>query len=110
MSTTFYHGGPRGLRKILPSVETGARSQAADLSRVCRRDRVYVTTEFAAAILYAAAFEKGAVYEVKPLGDLIADPDCTADGLSWECSAAEIIRVHKPTGKTLRMARKALLA
>lgn len=108
-SPTFYHGGPRGLRKILPSATTGARSHTADLSPVCRRDRVYVTTDFGAAILYAACHEDSAVYEVRPVGEMVADCDCIQPGLSWECEAAEIVRVHKPKGKLLRMARKAIL-
>ena len=108
--TIFYHGGPRGLHKILPSGETGSRSYAADLSPVCRRDRVYVTTDFSAAILYAACHERGVVYEVRPTGGLTADPDCSAAGLSWECAAAEIVRTHKLTGKQLRMARKVILS
>lgn len=39
--TRFFHGGPRGLRQILPPSVTGARSCAsygAEAARVCRRD------------------------------------------------------------------------
>lgn len=106
----YYHGGPRGLRTILPPKETGARSYAADLSTVCRRDRVYVTTDFGAALLYAACHERGAVYEVRPVGELLPDPDCSLPGLSWECRGATVVRVHKPKGKHMRMARKAILS
>lgn len=106
----FYHGGPRGLRKILPSATTGTRSFTADMSRVCRRDRVYVTTDFSAALLYAACHEQGVIYEVCPVGELTPDIDCRQPGLSFECDFAEIVRVHKPKGKHLRMARKAILS
>lgn len=108
-SPVFYHGGPRGLKKILPSGTTGTRSYAADLSDVCRRDRVYVTADFGAAVLYAACHERGVVYEVNPVGEMTEDRDCTSAGLSWECEAADIVRVHKPKGKMLRTARKAIL-
>lgn len=106
----YYHGGPRGLRTILPSSQTGVRSHAAEISKICRRDRVYVTTDFSAALLYAACHDRGVVYEVMPDGVLEPDPDCSEPGLSWECRAAAVIRVHKPKGKHLRMARKAILA
>lgn len=106
----YYHGGPRGLRTILPSSQTGVRSHAAEISKICRRDRVYVTTDFSAALLYAACHDRGVVYEVMPDGVLEPDPDCSEPGLSWECRAAAVTRVHKPKGKHLRMARKAILA
>jgi hypothetical protein len=107
----YYHGGPRGLRTILPAKETGQRSFAAEIDpRACDISKVCVTTEYAAAVLYAASHGNGTVYEVKPVGDLIPDPDCHMPGLSFVCERAEILRERRPKGKQLKMARKALLA
>lgn len=107
----YYHGGPRGLRRILPPDKTGARSYAAEIApTVCCRKSVYVTTDFVAAAMYAACFEKGVVYEVIPHGELRPDPDCSEPGLSFACDGADVLYVHKLTGKQLRIARKALVA
>lgn len=110
MTPRFFHGGPRGLRAILPPATTGARSCASyGAARVCRRDRVYVTTDYLSAVGVAAMVPNGTVYEVEPV-DPRPDPDCTFDGLSFEAERATIIREIRPTGKALKNARKAMLA
>ncbi len=94
----YYHGGVGHLTKgqyLLPPAITRARSLsefgAAD---VHRRDRVYVTTDPHAALLYAAAApaRSAAIYEVEP-DELEHDPDCNVAGLSFQCSRARIVRV-----------------
>lgn len=107
----LYHGGPRGLKAILPPSETGAESVAGGIDpKVCRADRVYVTTSYAAALMYAACFPKGTVYEVAPVGDIEYDLDCLLPGLSYQCPKASIIREIRPKMKWIMRARKALLS
>lgn len=93
----YYHGGPRGIwpRKILPPEITDAPSTAEfGAHGICRRDRVYVTTSYEAAQVFASFCPggRGAVYEVLPIGELEDDPDCTVPGLSYCCRAARIVR------------------
>ena len=108
---TYWHGGPRGLRAILPPDQTGARSIAAELApRVCLRSKVYVTTDYAAAVLYASVINQGTVYKVEPVGVLEPDPDCRQQGLSYQCPAARVICEVRPKGKHLKLARKAVAA
>lgn len=94
--TTYFHGGPRGIwpRRILPPDVTGAPTTADyGADGVCRRDRVYVTTSYAAAAMFAAlAPGGGAIYEVVPDGDVEPDPDCDAPDLSFACRSARIVR------------------
>ncbi|MFD2235919.1 hypothetical protein [Aureimonas populi] len=106
---TYWHGGPRGLREILPPIKTGKRSIAAELDpAACLRSKVYVTTEYGAAVLYASVIDKGTVYRVEPVGEVEHDPDCRQLGLSYQCDAARVICEVRPKGKHLRLARKAL--
>lgn len=110
---TYYHGGGRGYRKILPASKTGEKC-ASDyvVNDVHRRDRVYITTIYEAALMYAAMHPSmnGVVYEVRPIGDIVEDPDYTGGkGESLECSEAEIIRVIKPKGKELEKIRKIVM-
>lgn len=95
----YWHGGFGGLRRgdrILPPATTGAVS-AADYGAgaACRRDRVYVTTSELAAKMYAAMHPsgRGKVYEVEPVGELVADADCDEPGLSWEVEHAIVLKV-----------------
>ena len=74
-----------------------------------RRDRVYVTTSQAAALLYAASVKRGVLYECEPMGGLEPDPDCLVPGLSWQCEKARVIRRIKPKARDIQMARAALL-
>jgi hypothetical protein len=96
---TYWHGGFGGLRVgdlVRPPALTGAPTLADyGAAAVCRRDRVYVTTEKEAAAIYAAMHPsgRGKVYEVEPLGELVADPDCDEAGLSYEVEEARVVRV-----------------
>lgn len=114
----YFHGGVPGLKvgaAILPSGETGA-SSLASYGGISRPDRVYVCTLEAGARLYAAGHPsgRGAVYEVRPEGELEADPDCNLPGLSWQCPRAVVVRVvpfsASARARTLRNLRSDLLA
>ncbi|WP_434029045.1 NAD(+)--rifampin ADP-ribosyltransferase [[Pseudomonas] boreopolis] len=111
--TIYYHGGARGRARgafLLPPSTTGAPSLSQyGAAGVHRTDRVYITTSFEAALLYAAANRKGLVYEVEPLGELEHDPDCTVPGLSFQCERARVLRVIKPHPRQLQAATAALL-
>lgn len=111
----YFHGGYGGLKTgalILPPTETGAAS-CSDYGGhlVCRRDRVYVTTDLDSAIVFAAMHHsnKGKVYQVEPLGELDPDPDCKVPGQSFSCERAAILAVRKITNKQRRMIQRALL-
>lgn len=110
--TTYYHGGPAGRRhgdRLLPPADTGALSLSEyGAAGIHRKDRVYLTTAYAAALLYACAWPDGVVYQCQPVGDLEPDPDCTEDGLSWQCGSARVVEVIKPSGKEMKRAKKAL--
>jgi hypothetical protein len=102
----YFHGGVPGLKpddRLLPPTVTGVErtltATARDLGAApdhARRDRVYVTTSREVARVYAALRPDGALYEVLPVGDMTADPDCLVDGVSWMCPAAVIVRVVDP--------------
>ncbi|WP_219653599.1 MULTISPECIES: NAD(+)--rifampin ADP-ribosyltransferase [unclassified Pseudomonas] len=99
---TYYHGGRPGMivgQFILPPSITGARSAAeCGAAEVCRRDRVYITTSFEAACLYAGLYPDkrgGHVYVVTPLTELEPDPDYEAEGMSYAVERARIDRVRK---------------
>jgi hypothetical protein len=103
-ATRYFHGGYGKLAvgdMVLPPSETRAASNAEyGASHVCRRDRVYVTSNPDAAFMWAALSPcgSGAIYEVVPLGGLAADPDCSEPGLSFECERARVVRiVHRCT-------------
>lgn len=111
--TAYYHGGVRRLKagdRILPPDQTGARSMAdldtapddmrAQLARVHRTDRVYLTTDPAAARMYAAFYpggdarRGGTVYRVEPEGEIEPDPDYLPDdGGSIACPSARVVAV-----------------
>lgn len=111
--TVYYHAGPVGLREILPPTETGAVSTASyGAGAVCRRDRVYVTTDLLAAVGFASLLPPrgaGAVYEVAPLNPR-PDPDCNMPGLSFEAERARVLGRVQVTGKMLKRARKWMTA
>ena len=93
----YFHGGPPHLsigESILPASETGVKS-ASDYGaeHVHRRDRIYLTTNPTAAKLFAALHPsgKGEVYRVDPVGAVDPDPDCSEDGLSYQCERAVIV-------------------
>jgi hypothetical protein len=105
----YYHGGPRGIKKILPPSKTGAKSAANwGAADVCRKDRVYVTTCLTMAMFCAATQSRdlGRVYEVEPKGNVITDPDYSGPDISLECDYAEIIRTIPIKNKVLAKIRR----
>lgn len=108
----YYHGGAPRLRPgdfILPSSVTGASSNADyGAEKVCRRDRIYLTSDLTAAVFFAAMHPSnhGAVYHVEPWGEVAPDPDCNQPGLSFECESARVLRVIEVSGKTRAKIRR----
>ncbi len=113
-SQRYYHGGPAGRSRgayLLPPSITGAPSSSDfGAEAVHRRDRVYLTIDYRAALLFAAGSRFGVVYEVEPIGPIEPDPDCDTPGLSFECERARIRRIIKPRPDHIAAARMALLA
>lgn len=111
--TTYWHGGVRGIKPgkyILPPSVTGRPSLSEfGAAGVHRRDRVYVTTNQAAALMYAAGIPGGVIYECVPEGAIEPDPDCSLRGLSWQCERARVVRQIKPTKANIKAARCVLL-
>jgi hypothetical protein len=91
----YWHGGPSGLKEqILPPAVTGVMSTADCGARaVCRKDRVYLTSERLAAEMFAsmAPAEKASVYLVSPNGPIEHDPDTDEPGLSFQVPSAKIV-------------------
>lgn len=112
---TFYHGGSPGRQRgayILPPSITAApctADYAANTDGVARRDCVYVTTNYHAALMYAAGHRRGVIYQVEPDGDLEPDPDCNEPGLSYQCARARIRKVIKVKPADLDAARRVIL-
>lgn len=102
----LFHGGPAGLREILPPTRTGVMSTrdacagdpelAAQAAAVIRRDRVYLTSDPDEASLFAAMNPSGlpgVVYEVEPVGDTEPDPDYSGPATVVHASRARVRRV-----------------
>jgi len=98
----YYHGGVRGLRlgdQLLPADTTGAPAAISfmpgDAGRHVRTDRVFVTTDPNAAMLFGAMYphkKGGWLYIVEPSDDLEPDPDYLApDCASFQCSSATVL-------------------
>lgn len=109
----LYHGGQPGLKPgdfILPPSETDADSLANYGNYKCSLDRVYLTTNLKAAIIYAAAHpsRKGMVYLVSPEGPLEDDPDCKEPGFSYACPKARILSRRKLSNRTRKRVLRAL--
>ena len=98
MNTTYYHGGVGGLLpgdQLVPPGDSEV-SQANFGNALVRRDRVYLTTNLDAAVLFAWGYPYGAgdVYECELLGPVEPDPDYRGeDGGSVQCARALIVRV-----------------
>lgn len=99
----YFHGGVPGLVRgdlLLPPAATGTErtltADVLDMGGTARLDRVYVTTGREVARVYAALRPDGALYEVEPVGELVADPDCRVAGVSYEVPAARVVRVVDP--------------
>lgn len=114
--TLYYHGGPAGRSVgdyILPPSETGAPSCSSyGASGIHRRDRVYLTTEPHAALLFACGSVdgRGAVYMVEPEGDVEPDPDWLGPpGASVQCARARVVAVRPVKGKMIKRVRRQVL-
>ncbi len=106
--TKWFHGGPLRAGKggwIMSAASVGlsGRNTFADTYEA---DKVYVTTDKALAIRFAAKvlrFE-GAVFEVEPIGPISSDP---GEGPSaFTCNSARVIRRIRIPGKLLKRERK----
>lgn len=113
----YYHGGKPGMKPgqfILPPSFTRARTLADfGAEGICRRDRVYVITDFSVASMYAAMFpgkKGGYVYLVEPVGEIEDDPDCNQPGLSFSAEKARIVKVFKLSKNEVSMVRMAVMA
>ncbi len=108
----YYHGGRGGMAKgqfVLPPSMTGAKSQANYGNNLVDRSRVYVTTDYMAALMYAVTVRDGDVYEVVPDGELLDDPDCSEPGISFSCPRARIVRRLRFTRAERETVRQGLL-
>ncbi len=112
---TYFHGGFPRLRVgefVLPSSVTGAHSTADHGAEgVCRRDRVYLTTDLQAAKVFAAMFPNGRgwVYQVEPDGELEPDPDCKDPGFSFQCERARVVACCKVKGSERAKIRRSMI-
>lgn len=115
IATDYFHGGVPGLVKgnmILPPSITGAPSCSEfGAEHVHRRDRVYLTTKPAAALIFAVTHPSGdgCVYRCTPVGTLEPDPDSNVPGLSVQCERARVVHVHKITPSARRLLLKRLV-
>jgi len=120
-ATRYFHGGPAGIPLLdwiqppsvtgrVSSQEVGPDDLRARARAVHRQDRVYVTTERAAAALFASGHRNGSVYEVEPAGDLEPDPDCSLAGLSFACLRARVVRVFPMSERDMQRCRFAMFA
>lgn len=112
---TYYHGGAAGIAVgsyVLPPSLTGAPTTADyGADGVCRRDKVYVTTNYEAALMYASMSPSGhTVYTVQPLGQVQNDPDCTEPGVSFECDRAWVLDREVLSTLAVAQIRKAVMA
>lgn len=108
----YWHGGRPGVQRgaflLPPSITKTKHCGLYGAAGIHRTDRVYVATEYAAAVLYAAAWPGGVVYQCEPIGGLTPDPDCSEPGLSWECEKARVRKVVKLTQAERSMALRVL--
>lgn len=107
---TYYHGGPRNLRKILPVSVTGAKGQAHYGNHLAKPHKVYLTTDPKCAALFACGYPKGSIYIVRPVGELVEDPDCVQKGLSFECEKADVVKEIRLKPSMARFIRQAVMS
>jgi len=113
--TRYFHGGFGGLSAgqfVLPPQLTKAPTTANYGARsVCDKTKVYITTLFDAAVMFAGAHPsgRGKVYEVEPVGAVSEDPDAKDRGFSFGCSRAKVTKVYRVKGKTIKRIQKILL-
>jgi len=104
---TYWHGGPAGLapgsRLLSPAVTGHTSIPAPELAALApfdvgRRNRVYFTVDRQMARGHAAAAGiragRGALYRVRPDGDVEHDPDFPP-GISWCARSALILAVDE---------------
>ncbi|WP_316205311.1 hypothetical protein [Bradyrhizobium sp. SZCCHNS3004] len=111
MKPRYFHGGNRKLRvgdNILPPSISGAQRVAGLNNPLSRQDRAYLTLSIDAARFFASSSDNPIVYEVIPIGDVEPDPDCKVPGVSFACSSARIIALHKIPGKVIKKNKKEL--
>ena len=100
----YWHGGVPGLRpgdELLPPTITGNKialtaryvPSTVDADHA-RHDRVYLTTNRAAARAFAACYPNGALYIAEPIGATEPDPD--APTVSIRCERARVVSVYDP--------------
>ena len=111
--TTYFHGGPAGVQRgaflLPPTITKRKHCSLYGAAGIHRTDRVYITTDRTAALLFAASWPKGVVYECEPIGDVEPDPDCSVPGLSYQCEKARVRRVIKLSCADIDTARSALI-
>jgi len=110
MKERYFHGGNRKLHVndyLQPPAETGAEVMGGWNNPLCRKDRVYLTTNLVDARYYASASPNPIVYEAIP-EEIEQDPDCPTPGYSIACTKARIIAIHKIPGKVIKKNRKLL--
>lgn len=114
----YWHGGAPHLKigtALLPPSITGARGTLyeaainAGLPTPATPHEVYVTTVYAAALMYAVVHPAGGhIYTVEPVGELRPDADCSQPGLSFVCDSAIIYARTTPTARERRAVFRAL--
>lgn len=98
----LYHGGIPGLKaggKLLPPSATGKSTllkiaQELEPDGPQRSDKVYLTSDPAAARMFAQLYPNGYVYRTFPSQPLEDDPDCDEPGLSYQCPSATVAGSH----------------
>jgi rifampin ADP-ribosylating transferase len=100
----YFHGGVPGLKcgdLILPTIETGVSSlyhlrHENYNGQFQRNDRVFVTTVYDLACVFAGSFKDGLgfVYEVEPELPIESDPTCAIPDISFQCPRAKVIKVR----------------
>ena len=108
-SRRYFHGGRAGFKAILPPSVSGAEQNGVVPDSVRRKDRVYITTDVATAILWASRQSSPMLYEVEPEGAIEADPDHKGVDVSFQCEKAKIVAFHTIPEETLQQARSVLL-
>lgn len=102
--TRYYHGGKPKMKEesyLLPPSETGKPtllqySRQIDPNGVQQEDRVYLTTDYSTARLYAMGYPNGGTYRAIPDLPLEDDPDCLEKGLSFQTPQARIVSMNTP--------------
>jgi protein gp37 len=100
----YYHGGKPRMKEgayLLPPSKTGKSTllqyaKQIDPNCVQRADRVYLTTDYMSARMFAMGYPNGEAYRAIPDLPLEDDPDCTEKGLSFQTPQARITSMSAP--------------